>query len=371
MLPEHEKPAVLVVDDTPDNIMLVNEILKYSYRIRVATNGKTALKVAEMTLPDIILMDVMMPVMDGYEACRQLKNNDLLRDIPLIFVTAKSDERDEKKGLALGAADFITKPINPSILKARIQTHLTLKRSRDILKDQNHFLDKEVQRRTRDIVVMQEASIMAMAALAETRDKETGRHLRRTKFYIKELAKYLGKTSKYRDVLNPERIRIIVLSSPLHDIGKVGIPDRILLKPGPLTTKEFEVIKTHTTLGRDAILAAESLIGGAETFLTCAREIAYSHHEKWDGTGYPVGLSGEDIPLPARLMAIVDAYDALTSKRVYKEAINHKRAVSIIEADSGKHFDPDVVKAFLNLQEEFKYISKKYTDFNEGILSKP
>ncbi len=361
---KNEKPVVLVVDDTPDNIMLVNEVLKDTYKVKVATNGKTALEITRKTLPDIILMDVMMPVMNGYEACRQLKKDKKFEDIPLIFVTAKSDEENEKKGLALGAADFIIKPINPSILKARIRTHLALKRSRDILKNQNQYLDKEVQRRIKDITIMQEATIMAMAALAETRDNDTGRHLRRTRFYIQELAEHMAKIEKYKNTLTPEKIHLIALSSPLHDIGKVGIPDDILLKPGPLTAEEFEVIKTHTTLGRDAILTAENLIGGAETFLTCARKIAYSHHEKWDGTGYPLGLSGENIPLPARLMAVVDAYDALTSKRVYKEAVTHNEAVSIIKADSGKHFDPDVVDAFLELQEEFKQISRKYTDSN-------
>ncbi len=354
------KPVILVVDDTIDNILLLNEILRNEYSIKVATNGAIALQVAKKTMPDIILMDVMMPVMDGYEACRRLKQDGTLKDIPLLFLTAKAEDDDEKKGFELGAADYITKPVNPSILLARIKTHLTLKKASDILKDQNEYLNKEVQKRTEDITLMQEASIMAMAALAEIRDNETGHHLRRTRLYIRELAEYMGTMDKYKRELQTERIRTIVISSPLHDIGKIGIPDDILLKPGPLTHEEYEVMKRHTVLGRDAILKAEKLIGVKRTFLSCAREIAFSHHEKWNGSGYPAGLSKEDIPLPARLMALVDAYDALTSKRVYKDAVAHEEAVSIIEADSGSHFDPDVVTAFLFLKDKFKRISEKH-----------
>lgn len=349
--------------------MLVNEVLKHQYRVRVATNGKTALEIAQNTLPDIILMDVMMPVMDGYEACQRLKNNEALKDIPVLFLTAKSAEEDEKMGLALGAVDYIVKPIRPSILLARLNTHLELKKARDALKNQNHFLDVEVQQRIRDISIVQEASIMAMASLAETRDNQTGHHLQRVKLYVRELAQYMGKMRKYKDILTTEKINLIVLSSPLHDIGKVGIPDHVLLKPGPLSVEEYEIMKRHTILGRDAILCAERLIGGVETFLTCAREIAYSHHEKWDGSGYPEGLSGEDIPLPARLMAVADAYDALTSWRTYKDAVSHDEALLIILSDSGKHFDPDVVAALIALQENFRQISAKQRDLGRNLLT--
>ena len=337
------KPSVLVVDDTLDNLALVNEILKGTYRVRVATNGQRALDAARLSPPDIILLDVVMPVMDGYETCAQLKKDPRLRDIPVLFLTARADEDDERKGFALGAADYIVKPVSPPILLARVHTHITLKRSRDMLKRQNQDLDAEVQRRTRHIFVLQEASIMAMAALAETRDNETGHHLQRTKFYIQELACCLSREAAYRDILTPERIRNITVSAPLHDIGKVGIPDHILLNPGRLSAEEFELMKMHTIFGRDAILSAERLIGRAETFLTCAREIAYCHHEKWDGSGYPQGLSGEDIPLPARLMAIVDAYDALTAFRVYKDVVPHEQAVNIMMADAGTHFDPNLM----------------------------
>jgi len=264
--------------------------------------------------------------------------------------------------LSLGAADYITKPVNPSILRMRIENHLSQKEFKDELKFQNHFLSEEVHRHIANLTVVQEASIMAMASLAETRDNETGQHLRRTKHYISELAMHMGKEKKFKAKLSPENIKLIALSSPLHDIGKIGIPDSILLKPGPLTADEYDMMKKHTIIGRNAILKAENLIGCDETFLSCARKIAYSHHEKWDGTGYPEGLSGEDIPLSARLMAVVDAYDALTSQRIYKEAVCHEEAVAIIRTDSGTHFDPDVIKAFLALTEEFRQISNTHKD---------
>lgn len=369
MLQKREKPVVLIVDDTTDNIALLNELLKKDYRVKAAINGEKGLEVARNTCPDIILMDVNMPVMNGYEACRRLKQDEALKDIPVLFLTARSDEADEEEGFRLGAADYIVKPVTPSTLLARIQTHLSLKQARDILADQNHFLDQEVQRRTRDISIIQEATIIAMATLAETRDNETGGHLQRAKLYIRELAEELSKCEKYKNVLTPEKIKLIVLSAPLHDIGKVGIPDQILLKPGKLSAEEYEVMKKHAALGRDAIMNAENLMGGAETFLSCAREIAYSHHEKWDGSGYPQGLSGEAIPLPARLMAVVDAYDTLTSRRIYKAAVSHDTAVSTIAKDSGRHFDPSVVAAFLAVKDRFNSIATQYMDCTVGLLA--
>ena len=362
MAENKQKPVVLVVDDTLNNITLINEILKEDYRIKIATNGEKALEVASANPPDIILMDIMMPVMNGYEACRQLKLNPSLCDIPVLFLTARSDIADEQKGFALGAADYITKPISPPILMARMQTHLALKKSHDLLEHQNQFLEEEVQRRTKDLSILQETTIMAMAALAETRNFEIGSHIQRTKLYIQELASYMGLTNKYQDILHANQIKTIVLSSLLHDIGKIGIPDHILMKPGPLTHDEFEIMKQHTTLGMNAILSAENMMGSKETFLTCAREIAYYHHERWDGSGYPAGLRKEEIPLSARLMAVVDVYDAITNHRVYKDAIPHEEAVELIRKDSGKHFDPDVVEAFLALSDTFQAILLQYTN---------
>ncbi|AIQ51938.1 response regulator [Paenibacillus sp. FSL R7-0331] len=354
------RPVILVVDDTPDNIALLSGLLKECYKVKVATNGEKALQIAKAAPPDLILLDIMMPGMDGYETCRRLMQDEVLREIPVIFLTAKEEVEDENKGFDSGAVDYITKPISAPILLSRVKTHLTLKRSKDFLADKNQYLEAEISRRIQEISLIQEVSVMAMAALAEMRDPETGNHIQRTKLYIKELATRLGRTEKYADVLSPEHISLIVTSAPLHDIGKVGIPDHILLKPGKLTDEEYEVMKTHTTQGRDAVLRAERLMNSTETFLRFAKEIVYSHHEKWDGTGYPQGLTGDAIPLSARLMAVADVYDALTSKRVYKEAMSHEQAVDIIVGDAGRHFDPEIVEIFVKCSQKFQEISDRY-----------
>ncbi|MDT3427008.1 putative two-component system response regulator [Paenibacillus forsythiae] len=354
------RPVILVVDDTPDNIALLSGLLKEWYKVKIATNGEKALAVARSAPPDLILLDIMMPVMDGYETCRRLKMDKELEDIPVIFLTAKEEAEDENKGFELGAVDYITKPISAPVLLSRVRTHLTLKRSNDFLKDKNHFLETEISRRIKEISLIQEVTIMSMASLAEIRDVDTGNHIQRTKMYIEELATQLARTPKYSGVLNRETVDLIVTSAPLHDIGKVGIPDHILLKPGKLTRDEFEIMKTHTTLGKEAILRAEQLMNKKETFFRYAKEIVYSHHEKWDGTGYPEGLAGESIPLSARLMAVADVYDALTSRRVYKEAMSHEEAVEIITGNEGKHFDPDIVRVFLGCQRKFREIAGMY-----------
>jgi len=364
-----EKPTVLVVDDTPDNLTLMSGLLKDKYKVKIANNGERALKVAMTgTPPDIILLDIMMPVMDGYEACRHLKENPETRDIPVIFLTAKAEVDDEMKGFELGAVDYITKPISPPIVLARVQTQLQLKKVRDYLRDQNEFLEAEVRRRTEEVVAIQEVTILAMASLAETRDNDTGNHIRRTQWYIKTLAENLRKNSRFSHFLDDDKtIDLIFKSAPLHDIGKVGIPDHILLKPGRFTPEEFEIMKTHTTLGRDAIVAAEKRLGVEMPFLAFAKEIAYSHQEKWDGSGYPEGLSGDDIPISGRLMAVADVYDALICRRVYKEGMPHEKAVAIITEGRGSHFDPDMVDAFLECADEFRKIAKLYEDTDEEL----
>ncbi|HOF06313.1 MAG TPA: two-component system response regulator [Syntrophales bacterium] len=364
-----EKPTVLVVDDTPDNLTLMSGLLKDKYKVKIANNGERALKVAMTgTPPDIILLDIMMPVMDGYEACRHLKENPETRDIPVIFLTAKAEVDDEMKGFELGAVDYITKPISPPIVLARVQTQLQLKKVRDYLRDQNEFLEAEVRRRTEEVVAIQEVTILAMASLAETRDNDTGNHIRRTQWYIKTLAENLRKNSRFSHFLDDDKtIDLIFKSAPLHDIGKVGIPDHILLKPGRFTPEEFEIMKTHTTLGRDAIVAAERRLGVEMPFLAFAKEIAYSHQEKWDGSGYPEGLSGDDIPISGRLMAVADVYDALICRRVYKEGMPHEKAVAIITEGRGSHFDPDIVDAFLECADEFRKIAKLYEDTDEEL----
>jgi putative two-component system response regulator len=358
-----EKPTVLVVDDTPDNLTLVSNLLKKDYRVRVAISGEKALKIAlSETPPDLILLDVMMPVMDGYEVCQQLRNNTLTAHIPIIFLTAKSEVEDERKGLSLGACDYITKPISPPILEARVKTHLAAKAYSDFLTDKTAYLEDEVARRTRELTAIQDVTIQAMASLAETRDSDTGNHIRRTQFYVKALTGKLQNHPRFRAFLTDSMIEMIFKSAPLHDIGKVGIPDRILLKPGRFEPAEFEIMKTHTTLGRDAIQAAENSLGLQVDFLSLAKEIAYSHQEKWDGSGYPLGLKGEAIPVSARVMAVADVYDALISRRVYKDSMPHEKAVAIIEEGRGTHFDPDMVDAFLSMQDDIRAIALRYAD---------
>ncbi|RFP24391.1 two-component system response regulator [Duganella sp. BJB488] len=362
------KPTILVVDDIPDNIDLLCAVLEDDYRTKIAVNGERALKIANgESKPDLILLDVMMPGMSGYDVCKALKANPDTRDIPIIFVTAMSETVDEQLGLSLGAADYITKPISAPIVQARIKTQLSMKRVHDFLRDQNSFLETEIEKRTREIVALQDVTIHTMASLAETRDSETGNHIRRTAHYVKTLAEKLRTNPRFSAFLTDKNIELLFKSAPLHDIGKVGIPDRILLKPGRFEGNEFEIMKTHTTLGRDAIRQAERELGLEVDFLKFAKEIAYGHQEKWDGSGYPEGLSGDDIPISARLMAVADVYDALISRRVYKAGMSHEAAVAIIAEGRGKHFDPDMVDAFMELQQDFIDIAKRYADSDHDM----
>ena len=362
------KCTVLVVDDMPDNLSVMSGLLRPDYKVKLANSGERALQiVAGDGKPDLILLDIMMPEMDGYEVLRRLQFNPETEDIPVIFLTAMSASDDETVGLELGAVDYITKPINPAITLARVRNHLLLKRARDLLARQNQYLEEEVARRTREVVELQDGTIRAMASLAETRDNETGNHIRRTQHYVEVLARKLQHHPRFSEELTEAAIEMIFKSAPLHDIGKVGIPDRILLKPGKLTPEEFEVMKTHTTLGRDAIVAAEREASQTNPFFRYAKEIAYSHQEKWDGSGYPEGLVGNTIPLSARLMAVADVYDALISVRVYKEAFPHEVAVEIIRDGRGSHFDPDMVDAFLALSEEFRNIAQRFADGEQAL----
>jgi putative two-component system response regulator len=362
----NSKPTVLIVDDAPDNLMLMNELLQDRYEIKLANSGRTALRIAgQAPLPDLILLDVMMPEMDGYTVCRQLKTNPDTAEIPIIFLTAKNQAEDEQRGFQEGAVDYISKPINPVTLQSRVSTHLQLKASREMLKDQNKYLEYRVEERTRELVQMQDAIILAMASLAEMRDNETGFHIHRTQHYVAALARQLQTHPRFAAELTDENIELLHKSAALHDIGKVGVPDHILLKPDKLTAEEFEIMKLHTVYGRDTILEVEKHLGTSNTFLRYAREIAYSHQEKWDGSGYPEGRIGDAIPLSARLMAVADVYDALISKRVYKDAMSHAAAVEIVREGRGTHFDPDVVDAMLAITEEFQAIAVQYRDAQE------
>jgi putative two-component system response regulator len=366
-----EKPSVLVVDDTPDNLSLMSGLLKDRYRVKVANNGEKAIKIVQgESPPDLILLDIMMPGLSGYDVCQILKADPSTRDIPIIFLTAMTATEDEKKGLEMGAADFITKPVNPPIVLARVATQLQIKAAADFLKDQNAYLDAEVTRRGRELAAIQDVTILAMASLAETRDNDTGNHIRRTQNYIKLLAEHLKHHDRFKFFLSDRTIDMLYKSAPLHDIGKVGIPDRILLKPGRFEPHEMEIMKTHCKLGRDAIQHAEDQLGLEVEFLRYAKEIAYGHQEKWDGSGYPEGLAGDAIPISARLMAVADVYDALISRRVYKDGMPHEKAVRIIAEGRGSHFDPDITDAFLLLADRFSDIAQRFADSDDDLAQK-
>ncbi len=365
------KATVLVIDDSPDSLALISSLLKDRYRVKVANNGATGLQIAlGDPPPDLILLDVMMGETDGFEVCGQLKGNPATAGIPVIFLTAKSDVADEEKGLSLGAADYITKPVSPPILMARVATQLQLKASSDFLKSKADFLESEVAKRTGELVAAQDTTILAMSMLAETRDMDTGNHIRRTQNYVKALAERLRDHPRFAGQLDKASIAMLFKSAPLHDIGKVGIPDRILLKPGRLTADEFAIMKTHTTIGYEAIVQAEQALGSPAEYLRVAKEIALSHQEKWDGSGYPKGLAGDAIPLSARLMAVADVYDALISTRVYKLGLPHDQAVQVIFQGRAAHFDPDMVDAFIEIQDEFAAIAARFTDDESQLQQK-
>lgn len=363
--------VVLLVDDTPDNLVLMSELLCDKYRVKVANNGERALKIAlSESPPDLILLDIMMPGMDGYEVCKRLKANPLTAHIPVIFLTAMSEQMDEQIGLELGAADYITKPVSPPIMLARVRNNLAVKAAADFLRDKSAYLEVKVAERTQELAAIQDVTILAMASLAEIRDVDTGNHVRRTQYYVKALAEHLAEHPRFSSFLTPENVKLIFKSAPLHDIGKVGIPDHILLKQGRYAPHEFEIMKQHPSLGRQAIEQAEQVLGVEVSFLRFAKDIAQSHHEKWDGSGYPQGLAGEEIPIPARLMALADVYDALISRRIYKPGLTHEQAKKIICDGTNSHFDPDVINAFLEIEEQFQAIARQYADNDSDLANK-
>jgi putative two-component system response regulator len=355
------KKTILIVDDQPAILASMTKVLTPTYQVRVANSGNRALTVAtKAPYPDLILLDVIMPDMDGYSVLSHLKENKITQDIPVIFVTAMESDEDEEKGLSLGAVDYIMKPIRPAIMMARIKTQLTLKQAKDFLLDKNDYLEAEVARRMKENQIIQNVSIRALAHLAETRDPETGDHILRTQYYVKLLAQHLQKHPRFSNILNNHFIENLSKSAPLHDIGKVGIPDNILLKPGKLTPDEFIIMKTHAEIGAKAIENAEKDVKHSVEFLKLAKDIAHWHHEKWDGSGYPDGLAGDDIPISARFMAIADVFDALISQRVYKPAFSFDKAREIIAAGRNYHFDPDITDIFLANYDKFIAIAQKY-----------
>ena len=336
------RPTVLVVDDSPENIELLSRILGQDYRIKVATTGEKALQIAYSDEPpDLILLDIMMPDLSGHEVCRRLKANPDRRRIPVIFVTAMSTIEDEALGLSLGAVDYITKPISPPLVQARVRTHLALY-------DQSRELERMVAQRTAELVATRQQIIRRLGRAAEFRDHEGGNHVIRISHVSRLIAQQAG--------LGPETVQLLFQTVPLHDVGKLAIPDHILLKPGPLTDEEREVIRRHPQAGADIIGEHDNEL------LSTARIIALTHHERWDGTGYPQGLKGEAIPLFGRIVAIADVFDALVNKRPYKEAIAVQQALAIMTEERGKLFDPHLLDCFFQQQFEVLRVMAQYAN---------
>lgn len=364
-MPMSQRPLVLIVDDNAENLTVLGELLQPLYQVRAANSGERALQLMRLEpLPSLVLLDVMMPGLDGYEVLERLRAEPRSCSVPVIFVTAMGATEDEERGLLHGAVDYITKPIRPPVLLARVAAHVELSRTRERLADQNHDLELEVERRMAENQRLRDIGIHALARLAETRDNETGNHLRRTREYVRQLGTQLIGKPRFARRLDAKTVDLMARSAPLHDIGKVGIPDRILCKPGKLDADEWLIMKTHAALGAEAIELAERDAGpgGGVDFLHYAKDIARSHHERWDGSGYPQGLAGEAIPLAARLMALADVFDALISPRVYKKAWSYEAAQAHIVEQRGSHFDPDVVDAFVASFDEFCAIARRLAD---------
>ena len=357
-----EKPTILVVDDTPANLSLLGQMLKSEYRVKLANNGQRALDLAFAAPPDLILCDVMMPGMNGFEVCRRLKENPATGRVPVIFVTAAMDIEDEQVGFEVGAVDYIHKPVTPPIVLARIRTHLQIKQWRDFMEDQSAWLQQEVARQVDQVLQLQAASIHVMVSLAEFRDEETGNHIRRTQEYVRRLGAWLLRRGVYSKELSSTAVDQIAQAAPLHDIGKIAIPDHILLKPGRLTPEEFAIMKTHATRGYEILEQARKSMGHNNPLLIYASQITRHHHERWNGSGYPDGLAGNDIPLSARLMAVADVYDAARSSRPYKKPFTHAESAALITEGRGNHFDPSVVDAFVELEGEFADIAARLAD---------
>ncbi|MGY0583469.1 MAG: response regulator [Paraglaciecola chathamensis] len=326
---QNNKQKVLIVDDEPANLRVLKKILGDLYRLTFAKSGEEALRLVERELPDLILLDVMMPGMTGFDVCQALKQNPLSKGIPVMFVTALSDDVDEAKGFDVGAVDYITKPVSPAVVKARVRTHLSLVQADEL-------------RRTRLQVIQR------LGRASEYKDNETGTHILRMSHYSKIMALALGLSENAADN--------ILHAAPMHDIGKIGIPDSIMLKPGKLTDEEFAIMQKHPEIGAEILGESDS------DLIELAKIVSLTHHEKWDGSGYPNGLKGEEIPLEGRIVAIADVFDALTSKRPYKEAWPVEKAVDLIQSQSGKHFDPNIVTLFQSCLPSILEIKERWQD---------
>ena len=372
------KQRVIAVDDQPDNLLIIEDFLGKTYDIITFGRGQAMVDYFEAgNRADLVLLDIVMPMPDGYALCNWLKGSPMTRDIPVVFLTGLENSEEEAYALSIGAEDFIHKPLSPPVLSARVRNHLALAQARRALQDQNRGLEKlvvertrkiqgqsdELMRRTEQLISAQSAIISAFCSLVEARDNETGNHVLRTQHYVLTLCEKLSSHPRFSAELTQTNIPLIFKSAPLHDIGKVAIPDHILLKPGKLTPEEWRIMQQHAQFGADAIAAAEKEIGeGNASFLSYARQIALTHHERWNGKGYPRGLVGDEIPLAGRLMAIADVYDALISRRIYKPPFEHGAAVEMMRKERGKHFDPDILDCMLANSAQFKDIARCFAD---------
>ena len=349
---QDQRAEVLIVDDTPVNLDLLVGMLQHSgYLVKVAVNGEMALRVAKTKPPDLILMDIGMPGMDGYQVCRLFKNDVDLYHIPILFVSALVSVDEKTKAFECGAADYITKPFSMRELQARIAFHLRMSRMLRKVEENRKQLELVAQEQLKRITISETATIFALAKLAESRDANMGEHLERVRRICRVLSEKLLGNEMFDEIITAQFVDNIFHTSALHDIGKIAIPDAVLLKPEKLTEVEFEIVKTHTILGEQTLEAAFQFF--SSEMLEMALAIARSHHEKWDGSGYPDGLIGESIPLCARIMGLTDVYDAICSRRCYKEAMSHETACEYIRENSGKHFDPQIVEVFLQLKDDF------------------
>jgi putative two-component system response regulator len=341
-----EKAHILVVDDEAFNLSLLQDILEPEYTVSIADSGEEALRRAHEQ-PEVILLDIMMPGMSGYDVCQRLKSAERTRHIPVIFITSRGYEEDETRGFAAGAVDYITKPVKPAIVRARVRTHLELSRARKQLEQQNTLLEVKVKARTQELSQSRLEIVHRLVFVAEYRDPETGSHIQRMSHYTAALTRAYGLSEKVCEIIR--------FASPMHDIGKIGIPDSILLKPGKLTSEEWDIMKTHTTIGGSILSNSRS------TLLRSGRIIALGHHERWDGTGYPLGLQGKAIPLLARITTIADIFDALTTRRPYKEAWSVEDALADIYAVRGVYFDPELVDLLEQVLPEFLDIKARFS----------
>ncbi|MDQ1923007.1 HD-GYP domain-containing protein [Massilia pseudoviolaceinigra] len=355
------KASILIVDGVSDNLVLMEELLQERYHVRLARSGEDALRIAQQApRPDLIVLGGALADSDSLRVFQGLKCQVLSADTPVIMLIPDGGAQLEERAWRDGVADVVQQPFVAGALLARVATQLRLRAAGAMLRDQHSHFEHLVAERVRDAGLMQDATVLAMAVLAESRDPGVGQHLLRTQHYVMALARELRFVSACTAELTNENITLLHKAAPLHDIGKVGVPDAVLLKPGKLSDSEFELMKLHTVYGRDAIAGVERTLGGTNGFLRYAREIAYSHQEKWDGSGYPQGLAGDAIPLSARLMAVADVYDALITARAYRPAFTHETAVELIRQGRGEHFDPDVVDAMLAIEERFKAIAAEF-----------